>query len=57
VGDEFLGDKQIIPEKQDLGHDIAVVAEVFEGTKKASPKVERLLSLLRSYSWELFGNQ
>jgi len=31
VGDELLGDKQIVPGKQDLGHDVAIVAIVFEG--------------------------
>jgi hypothetical protein len=31
VGDEPLGDEQIVPGKKDLCHDIAVVAIVFEG--------------------------
>ena len=31
MGDEPLGDKQIVPGKNDLGHDVAIVAIVFEG--------------------------
>jgi len=31
VGDESLGDEQIVPGKEDLGHDVAIVAVVFEG--------------------------
>mgnify|MGYP006297723739 CR=1 FL=1 len=31
VGDKPLSDEQIVAGKQDLGHDVAIVAVVFEG--------------------------
>ncbi len=38
VGDESLGDKQIIPGKKDFCHDVVIVAVLFEETKKPHQK-------------------